>query len=259
MGIKNMRARISRWLNDYGFSSTSYGEPQVDEYGLLTEEPPEAKPAAKPQVQNLRNTNSTVLVKPVQPMSKTESIEKLQEGFNKLIGQLENINTHLRGQIEQQQMLMGRMEKLPDLLESLPSMAENQKKLTDELVGQLKTAVVNNEQFMEVLEKIPNETAKQTDCLMDIDHQLTAAANVDVQMAERFNRFNIVLDKMNETSAAQSDSIMQMSRTFAASDRYMKYLVQRQNTRFTWIFVATASVCGIAVLILAGIVIYLRH
>ncbi len=98
-----------------------------------------------------------------------------------------------------------------------------------------------------------------TDCLRDIDHQLTAAANVDVQMAERFNRFNIVLDKMNETSMAQTDSITQMGRTFAASDRYMKYLIQRQNKRFTWIFVATATVCGLAVLILTGIIIYLKH
>ena len=57
----------------------------------------------------------------------------------------------------------------------------------------------------------------------------------------------------------QADSITQMGRTFSASDRYMKYLVQRQNTRFTWIFVATAGVCLAVILIMAGIIIYLKQ
>ena len=40
---------------------------------------------------------------------------------------------------------------------------------------------------METLEKIPTETAKQTDCLHDINHQLAAAADVDIQMGRDFS------------------------------------------------------------------------
>jgi ABC-type transporter Mla subunit MlaD len=198
-------------------------------------------------------------VQAIQQANKTESIEKMQEGFNHLIVQLENINSHLKNQIDQQQTLMRQMNKLPELLNSLPAMAENQNKLTSELMEQLKTASQQNEQVIETLEKIPEETSRQTECLNDINHQLTAAAAVDVQMGERFQRFNIAIDKLNQTSMMHADSITQMGRTFAASDRYMKYLVQRQSTRFTWIFAATAAVCLAAIGILTGIIIYLRQ
>ncbi len=266
MSFKNLRARISRLLGEYGLSGLYYEQPQTDNFGLLTEQFETAKPKenvkaqSRPKIEPLRPANSDpVVVQAIQPVNKTESIEKLQEGFNHLIVQLENINTHLKNQIEQQQTLMGQMNKLPELLDSLPSMAENQNKLTGELMEQLKSASEQNEQVIETLEKIPEETSKQTDCLNDINHQLTAAAAVDVQMGERFQRFNIAIDKLNETSMMHADSITQMGRTFAASDRYMKYLIQRQSTRFTWIFVATAGVCLAAILVLAGIIIHLKQ
>jgi len=50
-----------------------------------------------------------------------------------------------------------------------------------------------------------------------------------------------------------------MSKTFAASDRYLKYIISRQNKRFMWIFVAAISICATAILILTGVIIYLRY
>jgi hypothetical protein len=265
MSFKNLRARIGRVLREYGFTGY-YEQPQIDNSGLITEEFENPKPEAnikaqtKPKIEPLRPAGSApVVVQAIQPTNKTESIEKLQEGFNRLIGQLENINSHLKDQIDQQQVLMRQMNKLPELLNSLPAMAENQNKVTSELMEQLKAASQQNEQVIETLEKIPEETSRQTDCLNDINHQLTAAAAVDVQMGERFQRFNIAIDKLNETSMMHAESINQMGRTFAASDRYMKYLMQRQSTRFTWIFVTTVAVCLAAIGILAGIIIYLKQ
>jgi len=262
MSLKNLRMRIGRVLREYGFLGY-YEPPQINEAGLMTEQfeiPKPAKVEIRPKVEPLRPANSDpVVVQAIQPAGKTESIEKLQEGFNQLIVQLENINSHLKNQIEHQQALMRQMNKLPELLNCLPEMVENQNKLTSELMEQLKEASKQNEQVIETLERIPEETAKQTDCLNDINHQLAAAAAVDVQMGERFQRFNIAIDKLNETSMMQADSITQMGRTFAASDRYMKYLIQRQSTRFTWIFIATAGVCLTVILILAGIIIHLKQ
>ncbi|MHC4891090.1 MAG: hypothetical protein ACYTEO_16685, partial [Planctomycetota bacterium] len=188
-----------------------------------------------------------------------ESLEKLQEGFNKLIEQLQGINEHLNHQVTQHADLMGRIEQLPKLLESFPAVVENQKQIIEELIEQLKASVTKEEQFIDAVQKIPAETVKQTDALVDIDHQLAAAADTDVQMAESFNKFNETLDKLNRSAVGQSDSIIQMSRTFATSDRYLKYIISRQNKRFMWIFITAIGVCVLVVLILTGIILYLRH
>ena len=112
---------------------------------------------------------------------------------------------------------------------------------------------------MDAVAKIPTETAKQTDALVKIDQQLAAAANIDVQMSQSFNNFNGTLEKLNQTSMGQTDGILQMSKTFAASDRYLKYIISKHSKRFMWIFIAAISVCTACILILTGIIIYLNR
>jgi len=136
---------------------------------------------------------------------------------------------------------------------------ENQKQITEQMLEQLRATVSRNQEFIDVVEKIPTETAKQTDALVDIDHQLAAAADTDVQIAENFNKFNETLDKLSQSTDSQTDGIIQMSKTFATSDRYLKYIISRQNKRFMWIFVTAISVCVLAILLLTGIIIYLRQ
>jgi DNA repair exonuclease SbcCD ATPase subunit len=255
MTLKDLWARTSNWLRSHKLSRVENSQPDIDDEGLISQDAESAEPAVDEQPAQ----SSQVVVKTVQPKTKPEPLETLQEGFNKLIEQLHGINEHLSRQAAQHENLMSRIEQLPRLLESFPALVENQKQITEQLLEQLKAAAVKNQQFIEAVEKIPTETAKQTDALIDIDHQLAAAADSDVQMAESFNKFNQTLDKLNKSSLGQTDSITQMSKTFATSDRYLKYIISRQNKRFIWTFVAAIAVCVLVILILTGIIIYLRH
>jgi hypothetical protein len=78
-------------------------------------------------------------------------------------------------------------------------------------------------------------------------------------MVESFNKFNETLEKLNNSTIGQTAGIEQMSKTFATSDRYLKYIVSRQNRRFVWVFVAALGVCVAVILIFAGVIIYLRR
>ena len=224
----------------------------IDDQGLISQD-------AKFEEPSSNDAGETVIVETIQPTSKPQSLEKLQEGFNKLIEQLRDINEHLNIQSNQNKELVDRMEKLPNLIESFPNVVENQKQLTEQLFEQLKSASIKNQQFVDAVEKIPSETSKQTDALVEIDHQLAAAAEADVQMGESFNKFNETLDKLNQSTANQTDSIMQMSKTFATSDRYLKYLMSRQNKRFMWMSITAIGLCVLVALTLAGIIIYLKQ
>jgi DNA repair exonuclease SbcCD ATPase subunit len=230
-------------------------QPEVDDEGLLSEDVESAAPAEDEK----SVAGDKVVVKTVQPVKKQESPEKLQEGFNKLIGQLQGIKEHLSLQVSQHEDLMSRLEQLPKFLESFPAALENQKQITQQLLEQLKSGDAKGQQFIDAVEKIPTETAKQTDALVNIDHQLAAAADTDVQMAESFNKFNETLDKLNQSTLGQTDSIMQMSKTFATSDRYLKYILSRQRKSFMWVFTIAMGVCLVAILLLAGIIIYLSQ
>lgn len=255
MTLKDLWSQASDWLKAHKpFKRANY-QPEIDDEGLISQdtEPTEAA------TEDRTTEGDQVLVKTVQPIDKTQTLEKLQAGFDKLVEQLEGINNHLNRQAAQNEDLMSRIEQLPKLLESFPTVVENQKQLTEQLLEQLKATVTTEREFVETIEKIPTETAKQTDALTDINHQLAAAADADVQMTESFNKFNETLDKLNQSTIGQTEGIMQMSKTFAASDRYLKYIMSRQRKSIMWVFTIAIGVCLMAILILAGIILYLRR
>ena len=231
---------------------------EIDDEGLISQDT-ESTQKDDAQTGPPEQQSDSLVVQAVPQIDKHESIEKLQQGFSKLAEQLGEINEHLGRQVTQHEELIGRIEQLPKLIESFPTVVENQKHLTEQLIEQLKAAAAKNQQFIDAVEKIPNETAKQTDALVDIDHQLAAAADTDVQMAESFNKFNQTLDKLNQSAIGQTGSITQLSRTFATSDRYLKYIISRQNKRFMWIFIVAISICTTVIMILTGIIIYLKY
>lgn len=266
MSLKDLLSKAGSWLEAHKPSKAADYQPEIDEEGLISQGTELTEAAAEDKTGRAAagrfaptSESNQVLVKTVQPMDKTQTLEKLQAGFDKLVEQLEGINNHLNRQAAQNEELMSRIEQLPKLLESFPTVVENQKQLTEQLLEQLKTTAITEQGFIETIEKIPTETAKQTDALTDINHQLAAAADVDVQMTESLNKFNETLDKLNQSTIRHTEGIMQMSKTFAASDRYLKYIISKQRRNFIWVFITALGVCVAAILILTGIIVYLRH
>ena len=255
MGAKNAWENIGKWFRDRKPGKAADYQPVVDSQGLIT---PEEETVEKSAEQRNEETKH-VLVKKVHSSDKNLPIEKLQAGFDNLVTQLEGINNHLNRQASQTEDLMKRIDKLPEMLEAFPATMEIQKQATGELIEQLKIKTTKDQQFMEVIEKIPNETAKQTDALTDITNQLCASADTDVQMVEGMNKFNGSLEKLNQSTIGQTDSITQMGKTFAASDRYLKYLMSRQSRRFMWAFFTALGICVFVILALIAIVIYVQQ
>jgi hypothetical protein len=232
---------ISWFRNQLPIAHGDYEPPQLSDNGLIINN--QAPPADKSPVQ-------TVAVR-----GKAET-EKFQAGFETLIEQIQGINHHLDKQVEQHDNLIARIEQFPKLLENFPAVVENQKVLTEQLVLQLKANILKDQQLLSAIEKIPAESAKQTDALLAIDRQLAAAADVDIQMTETFTKFNDTLGKLNQSTKDHTNGIAQMSRTFAASDRYLKYMVAKQTRQFMWVFYTAIGVCVIVILLLVGIIIF---
>jgi hypothetical protein len=252
MELKNFWAKIKYWLYSRNILRMGDYLPPLNDDGLISSD----ELSSLSDDTSVRTKNNQVIVKTVPQTDKSQSLEKLQAGFDKLIEQLQNINENLNHQVSQHKELITQIDKLPKLLESFPGIVENQKQLTENLFEQLKITALKDQQFVEAVEKIPAATAKQTAALTDINHQLAAAADADVQLAENFNKFNETLGKLDQSTVSQSNSIAEMGKSFAASDRYLKFLIAKQNKRFMWIFISSITFCLLVLLIFAGIIIY---
>lgn len=255
MTLKDILTGTSSWLRTHRYEAVGRCEPVLNDEGLLAG--PFDTPGGFTGTHSASAATEPVVVSSVTSLERRDPGETLEEGFNKLVDQLDRINGHLNRQLAQHEELMGRVRELPQVLETLPAAIENQKLLTSRLLEHLRTSAAKNQQFIEAVAHIPAETARQTDTLTMINHQLAAAAETDVQLTDSFVKFKGTLERLNHNTISNTEGIMQMSRTFAASDRYLKYVVAKMNRRYAWTLALALSVCAGAISALVGVVIYL--
>lgn len=257
MTLRGILSGTASWLRAHRYEESGQCEQTLDEDGLLAMgfEPDEDSPDA----QSAEAVGEPVMVSTIASMERRESVERLHDGFGQLVDQLQRINEHLSRQVAQHEELMGRVGQLPELLESLPSAVEDQRRLTAQLLEQLRRAAAKDQQFSEMVEQIPAASARQTDALIDINHHLAAAADIDVQMAEGFIKFRATLDRLSQNTVNNTEGIRQMSRTFATSDRYLKYVIAKLNKRYVWTLAVALSVCTAVVASLIGVIFYLAR
>ena len=48
----------------------------------------------------------------------------------------------------------------------------------------------------------------------------------------------------------QTDGILQMNRTFTASDRHLKFILLKQSRRFMWVYISAMALCTAAIIAL---------
>lgn len=270
MKFKELWSKTNKWIRSRAQSAVKTSESEIDNEGLIREDVEGGTESAGQQAEKevqvehpeetvSREETGSVVVASSKDSEKAEPIEKLQRGFNRLIERLSNINDNLNLQVSQHKELIGRLDEMPELAKSFPTIVENQEKIRTQLAEQLSAMAASNEQFIESVEKIPEETARQTGMLDEIRERLESAAEIDSRMSESFRQFNDILGNLDRNTVSHTDSIMQMSKTFATSDRYLKYIISRQNKRFMWLFVISLSVSVLAIVALVGIIIYLTR
>lgn len=207
------------------------------------------EPLRKPGVPDESSSPSGVIAHRNAPVSdRTEALQMIQNSFEQLVEQLGGINKNIGRQINQNEELIKRIDEIPQLLQNFPESMKNQRIVVDTLVEQLKTQSLKNQQFTEAVEKIPVAAHKQTNAISEMATQLAASAEIDSQLAEGFRRFNNITDRLNDNVEDQADSITQLSRTFSASDKYLKYIINTQHKRFMWVFIAAMSISAFAVI-----------
>ncbi len=168
---------------------------------------------------------------------KKDNAELFNEAVNKLVEQLEGINEHLDRQVSQNEQLVGR-------LDALPKAVDEQRQSFAKVAEQLRQKIAHDEKVAENLAGIHEKVAK--------------AAAVDEKMCDHFEQFAGTLSKLDADTVSQTEWIQQMSRTFSASERYIKYTLAKQQQRFYWIFGISLGISFLAIVALIVGIILLR-
>jgi len=255
MILKSFWVGTSNWLRTHTPFDVIDHHPDIDAEGLLCAQPDDY---AGYMPDSSDSQHDQAIAKAINPPDKREPLEKLQDGFNQLIQQLEGINTHLGQQVSQHKTLVGHVEQLPEVVNSIPDLIQNQKQATEDLYEQMRQTMAKDEQFMMSVERIPEEAARQTKTLRKIDQRLDAAAGLDAQLVEGLGQFSETLTQLHTTAQSQTDYMGRMAKAIADSDCRFRQMMLQQNRRFAWLLFSVVGLSVSCAALVAGVVFYLR-
>ena len=173
---------------------------------------------------------------------KKNSAEMFNDAVDKLVDKLESINNHLDQQVQQNQQLVQRMDVLPEMLATMPKAVEEQ------------TFVFAR--VAELLVQKLDRDEKVAEDLAGIHEKVAVSTEIQSKMGDNFGKFTDTLDRLDQDTVSQTEWLQQVSRTFLASERYMKYTLAKQQTRFYWIFGVSMGICFLAIVgLVIGIVL----
>lgn len=160
--------------------------------------------------------NNTELTQVTQRPSAEESLQKLTNGLGHMLEQLDSICTNLDKHSSQNQELIEKISHIP-----------------------------------EILKEIPEHAQKQVETFENIRDRLEENAHTHKDMLDGFFKFNENLQELNSNSSCQNDNLLRLGKSFTSSERYFKYMLDKQSKRFMWVFIISMFV-SLSCVILAG-------
>jgi hypothetical protein len=204
---------------------------------------------------------------------KEETAQKISEGFDNLSGLLKSIGSKLEDGNERGRSLADSIEGLPEVLRSIPETNRAQIEFLGTISKQLDLQTTRSGEFIEhlrtlpeILANIPESQRQQAEQLKEITSLLTETSQSQIDYAKSVQKaqqatvaaFQSAQNKsLNLFHKAQQQSISTFQGTQTAQAQQMQAFIERTQRSMNRVFLACATVVGIAA-IAAAAIFYLK-
>ena len=176
-----------------------------------------------------------------------QTLTKLQEGYEKMSGVVEDIRRHLVVQGERADRICDSMENLAQSLADHPAVSLRQCEMLETIARRLET---NNERSLQVAERIgelPEISRAQNETLAGINRQLEKSGEQNAAVSSTIEKVGTALDSMGQAGTVQAEALRHMSVEATEQNEMLTRLIAAQSKRFTMLFVVTLVLAVAAV------------
>ena len=160
---------------------------------------------------------------------------KLQQSYSALLETVQDLRNSLDGQARRQEELMARLGTLPHAVNALPQTSKMQSELLQVINERL---ALHAEQQRKISDSISSVTGSGKDyskTLQAIREQIETGNEIDRQLVEAFNRFSIMIDRLQAANNSAVDCLRQVRDGYATSAMQMQEWVEKSRIRNTWL------------------------
>lgn len=177
------------------------------------------------------------------------AIERLEEGYEKVIELIESIQRHLVVQEERSASVASSLSQLADSLRHMPDATESQRNLLGSIAERAESQAVCLRRLEENLAQLPHLADAQRETLAAISHQLDSSRQSSDRVSGTLELFNDSMVALSGSTQNAASAFERLHAEASARDERVARLLYEQTKRFT-VFAGVA----VGVAVLAGII-----
>ena len=182
---------------------------------------------------------------------------KLQQSYDSLLKTVQELRAALDGQVRRQEQLLSRLGTLPQAVEALPQTSQMQAEMLQMINDRLALHLQRQRQLSESMQALTGSGHRpQEDILRNIREQIETSNEIDRQLVESFNRFSMMIDRLQAAHHHAVDCLQQVRDSYAASALQMHEWIEKSRNRNTWMLNSAFVMALVALLAALLLLIY---
>lgn len=171
---------------------------------------------------------------------------KIQQSYDALLETVQDLRAALDGQSRRQEELFDRLSTLPHAAEALPQTSKMQSDMLKLINDRLAMHANQQRRVTEVVNALGGGTGaaasvkkEYAEALQAIREQIETGNEIDRQLVESFNRFSMMIDRLQLANQHAVDALQQVRDSYAASAMQMHEWIEKSRHRGGWLIGAS--------------------
>ncbi len=173
---------------------------------------------------------------------------RLQQSYDSLLETVQTLRAALDGQARRQEELLSRLSTLPHAVETLPQASKMQAEMLKVINDRLALHAEQQRKLSDAMNCIGASGKEQGETLRGIREQIETGNEIDRQLVESFNRFSMMIDRLQTANCNAVECLRQVRDSYAASTLQMQEWIEKSRNRHTWML-NSAFIMGLVSLI----------
>ena len=181
---------------------------------------------------------------------------KLQQSYDSLLETVHELRAALDGQFQRQEELLTRLGTLPHAVEALPQTSRLQSDTLEVINDRMSMHAQRQRKINESLAAVTVNSKDSAATLTAIREQLETGNELDRQLVESFNRFSMMVDRLQAANNHAVECLQQVRDTCAFTLLQVQEWNEKSRNRHTWMINGAFIMSLVSLIILLLMLVY---
>ncbi len=181
---------------------------------------------------------------------------KLQQSYDALLTTVQELRATLDGQVQRQEQLLAQLATLPHAVEALPQTSQLQAQMLETISQRLAIHVQQQKHVTEAISALIAAGKPPIELLKGIREQMETSTEIDRQLVEAFNRFSMMMDRLQLTNRHAVECLSQVRDSYAHATVQVQDWIDKSRSRNTWMINSAFVMALVSLLALLILLVY---